>query len=228
MMECVDHTTPYELMELFKQEGVRIYITKSVPNSARTYRDGYYDGMTYSATLSWNGSNKITKISERIAVFIYDNCTDVTTYYHEFGHVLDDLAEYITGYYKGEHPISSSSEWQTIYANNANAMANFDNAARINVSRDACEGFAEAFRLYFVYPGKLQSACPDVYNFVSAQIAKYTKYLKPITYNNFDAFSYYIDYPDVAGVIGTDREALWNHYKEHGKAEGRTARRVAN
>lgn len=228
MMQCVDYATPHDLMELFRQEGVRVHITKGIPSNERTYRDGQYDGLTYPATISWNGQKKITNVSKKVAVYIYDNCTDVTVFYHEFGHALDDMAEYITGYYKGEHPISTSSEWQTLYTQNATTMSTFDNNARINVPRDACEGFAEAFRLYFVYPGKLQASCPAVYDFISKQIAKYTSYLKPLSYSNFDAFAYYMAYPDVAQAIGTDRAALWKHYQEHGKAEGRTAIRIPN
>ena len=228
MMNCIENTTPYDLMELFRQEGVRIYITKGISQSERTLSGSGYDGITYSAAFSWNGQNKITKVSEKVAVYVYDNCNDVTVYYHEFGHVLDDLAEYISGYYKGQDPLSSSSEWQTIYANNSATMAAFDRAASINVPLSTSEGFAEAFRLYFVYPEKLKTSCPDVYNYVSSQITKYTSYLKPITYDNFDAFMYYVNNPDVAAAVGVDKKALWNHYKEHGKAEGRTAYRISN
>lgn len=53
------------------------------------------------------------------------------------------------------------------------------------------------------------------------------KYLKPLTSSNFDAFDYYMRYPDVAEAVGIDRKALWDHYVNHGKAEGRIARREA-
>ena len=228
MIECVDYCTPYEIMELFKQEGVRIYITKGVSIADRTYEHGNYNAITYAAYLTWNtSSKKITKKSSPVSVYIYDNTTDVTIFYHEFGHVLDDLAEYITGYYKGEHPISNSSEWQNIYAQNAATMARFDSTASANVTLDASEGFAEAFRLYYVHPNELQAYCPSVYTYVDSQISKYLKYLKPLTYSNFDAFDYYMHYPDVAQAVGTDRKALWNHYVNSGKAEGRIAKREA-
>lgn len=228
MIGCVEVTTPYEIQELFKQEGVRIYLCKGISRADRYDNElGGYDAITYSASLTWNGSKKITNVNERIAVYIYDNTTDVTAYYHEFGHVFDDLAEYITGYYKGVHPISSSSEWKVLYDQNVNILSRFDAQASINVPKNACEGFAEAYRLYFVYPGALQNNCPEVYSFVAAQINKYTGYLKPLTYDTFDAFDYYISYPDVAEAVGLDRKGLWDHYVNCGKAEGRIARREA-
>lgn len=39
----------------------------------------------------------------------------------------------------------------------------------------------------------------------------------------FDADYYAQTYPDVANVLGTDRDALYNHYVTFGKAEGRMA-----
>lgn len=227
MMKLVAMTTPSDLWELFKQEGVRIYITKGVSLTDRKYENSNYNAITYGATFSWNNSKKITKISNRVSVYIYDNTTDVSIYYHEFGHTLDDIAEYITGYYKGQHPISNSSEWGNLYLANASKMATFDSTASFNVPLNATEGFAEAFRLYFVYPQALKQSCPDVYSFVTSQISKYTSYLKPITYDTFDALSYYVTYPDVAEACGIDRKALWNHYVNYGKAEGRIATREA-
>ncbi len=40
---------------------------------------------------------------------------------------------------------------------------------------------------------------------------------------NFDAEYYAQTYPDVANAVGTDRDALYNHYVTFGKAEGRLA-----
>ena len=39
----------------------------------------------------------------------------------------------------------------------------------------------------------------------------------------FDAEYYAQTYPDVANAVGTDRDALYNHYVSFGKAEGRLA-----
>ena len=44
-----------------------------------------------------------------------------------------------------------------------------------------------------------------------------------ITKETFDYERYAVDYPDVAGAIGYDREGLWLHYQTAGKAEGRKA-----
>lgn len=229
MIAFIEYFAPSDIMELFKQEGVRIYLIKGVSLTDRAYEHGNYDAITYGATISWNNANKkITKKSSPVSVYMYDNTHDVTLLYHEFGHALDDIAEYITGYYKGQAPISNSSEWQNIYYQNAAAMTMFDSTAAYNVPIDSGEGFAEAFRLYYVYPSQLQASCPSVYNYVNSQIARYMKYLKPLTYSTFDAFDYYLRYPDVAEAVGLDRKALWNHYVNHGKAEGRIAKREAN
>ena len=45
----------------------------------------------------------------------------------------------------------------------------------------------------------------------------------PYDYNNLDTERYARDNPDVAAALGTDPQALWNHYSEIGYAEGRKA-----
>lgn len=45
----------------------------------------------------------------------------------------------------------------------------------------------------------------------------------PCAPTTFDADYYAKTYPDVVSVVGTDRDALYNHYVTHGKAEGRLA-----
>lgn len=225
MMTYVVRNTPYDVWDLFKQEGVRIYITQSVPNYERVQNGGMYDGICYGATLSWNGSKKITKVSAPVSIYIYSDSFRADTYFHECGHALDYIAEYITGYYKGQHPISSSQEWQSLYATYAPIMATFDSNAAVNMY-SASEAFAEAYRLYFSYSSQLQSRCPEVYNFVASQIAKYTAYVPPLTYDNFNYSLYAVTYEDLYAAYGMDKKALWNHYVTSGKAEGRTARRM--
>ncbi len=43
------------------------------------------------------------------------------------------------------------------------------------------------------------------------------------SFETFNAIDYAERYPDVKSAIGTDKTALWNHYQNMGKAEGRTA-----
>ena len=43
------------------------------------------------------------------------------------------------------------------------------------------------------------------------------------TIKNFDASYYAANSPDVVAVLGTDPTALYNHYQNHGKVEGRLA-----
>lgn len=226
MVDYVLNVTPGDIWELFTQEGVNIYITQSVPSDARQSDSGHkYDGRCYGATFSYNGSNKITKVSSPVCIYIYSNALRADSYHHECGHALDDIAEYITGYYQGSHPISNSAEWQNLYATYGNTMAAFDGNASVNMY-NAAEAFAEAYRLYFTYPGQLQSRCPEVYNFVGSQIAKYTAYVPPLTYDNFNYLAYALQYQDVFNAYGLDKKALWDHYVNCGKAEGRKAYRV--
>lgn len=225
MSTYVVKNTPKDVWDLFFQEGVNIYITQSVPRSERSDYGGAFDGVCYSATLTWNSSKKITKVSVPVSIYIYHDASRADSYIHECGHALDYIAEYITGYYKGSMPISNSSEWSNLYNNYGIVMASFDRSAAVNVPRDKNEGFAEAYRLYFSYPQQLQSQCPEVYNFVASQIAKYTAYVPPLSYDNFDPYSYSLAYPDLYNAYGYDKKALWNHYVNYGKAEGRIANR---
>lgn len=226
MVDYVINVTPDDIWELFTQEGVNIYITQSVPKGARWTDDGHrYDGLCYSATLSYNNnSKKIAKVSAPVSIYIYSNTLRADTYHHECGHALDKIAEYITGYYQGSHPISNSTEWQNLYATYGATMATFDGNASVNMYNSS-EAFAEAYRLYFTYPSQLQSRCPEVYSFVNSQIAKYTAYVPPLTYDNFNYIAYALQYQDVYNAYGLDKKALWDHYVNCGKAEGRKAYR---
>lgn len=225
MMTYVLRNTPSEVWDLFFQEGINIYVTQSVPKSERASGHGVYDGICYNATISWNGAKKITKVSVPVSIYIYHDTTRADTYIHECGHALDFIAEYITGTYKGPQPISNSSEWQTLYATYGSTLATFDANAAVNMYNSS-EAFAEAYRLYFSYPSQLQSRCLEVYNFVNSQIAKYTAYVPPLTYDNFDYINYASSYQDLYEAFGMDKKALWNHYINSGKAEGRQANKV--
>lgn len=229
MATYVIRKTPQGIWDLFVQEGVRIYVTQSIPQSERAADSSYYnvyDGICYAATFRYNSSTKkISSVSAPVSLYIYSNAFRADTYFHECGHALDDIGEYITGYYQGQHPISNSSEWQGLYAKYRSALASFDANASVN-TYNASEAFAEAYRLYFSYPQQLKSLCPEVYTFVANQIAKYSAYVPALCYDNFDYMNYANTYPDLQAVYGFDKKALWDHYTNFGVKEGRTANRI--
>ncbi len=180
----VFNRTPLEIWDLFIQEGIKIYVMQSAAKF--NSNGGAIAGTTYGATVYYNtSSKKIYNVTAPIEVYVYSNTNSPDAFFHECGHALDYIAEYITGYYKGNRAISTSSQWQTIFSKYAQTMASFDAFASGNMG-DSVEGFAEAYRLYLRYPQQLKSFCPEVYSFVDSQIVKYTAYVPEITYNTFD------------------------------------------
>ncbi|SCY67918.1 hypothetical protein [Butyrivibrio sp. INlla14] len=161
--------TPIEIWDLFIQEGVKIYVTSSAPRF--NTNGGAINGKTYGASVIFNpSSKKIQSVNAPVEIYISNNA-NVDTYLHECGHALDFIAEYITGYYKGNCTISASSKWKSLYSKYASVMARFDIPAANNMY-DATEGFAEAYRLYLTYPQDLKTYCPEVFTFVANQITK--------------------------------------------------------
>ena len=212
--------TPISIWDLFIQEGIKIYITESSPKFASN--NGATAGITYDALVYYDSSSqKVLSVNAPIEIYVDSNNINSDAYFHECGHALDFVADYITGYYKGDHTISSSPKWISLYDKYALIMACFDDFASVNMY-DNEEAFAEAYRLYLRYPQALQLFCPEVYTFVSDQIKKYTAYVPPVTYDSFDYVSYANEYPDLIQVFGLDKKALWNHFVSYGKAEGRT------
>lgn len=221
LLPQVFQTTPLEVWDLFLQEGIKFYVTQSSSKFDPVMDGGKYSGRTYGVTVNYNTSTKkISSVVTPIEIYINSNNTTADAFFHETGHAFDCIAGYITGYYKGDCTISNSNEWKSIFAKYVTTMVSFDYCASINMG-DSVEGFAEAFRLYLVYPQQLQSSCPEVYTYIAKQIAKYTAYVPEVTYNTFDYVSYANEYPDVMQAFGLDKKALWQHYITCGKAEGR-------
>jgi len=222
MISYITANTPLDLLYLLYQENVHINITQTVSKSER----GASDGVAYSATYYYEGStNKVVYVEDPAEMYLYTDSYHMDAYFHECGHILEYIAEYITGYCTEDYPISSSAEWQALYAQYASVMEGFDDASWQNMY-NAHEAFAEAFRFYFTYPELLVTNCPEVYVFVANQIAIYTAYVPALSYENFDYVGYATMYPDVAAVYGTDKDALWEHYNTLGIAEGRIAGRI--
>ena len=219
------NTLPENVRNLFRCEGVKIYYTAGVGRDARSY-----DAITITPIVSYyTNSNTVVSIDQRTKVYLYQDTAINDTLPHECGHVLDAIAGYITGKYKGEHGITSTSEWNTLIARNISSLKSIDGRANYVASFDNEEAFAEAFRLYCTNPNGLKNACPEVYNFIAAQITKYaggSPTSTGVTKKNFDATAYADTYPDLKAAFGYDKNALWNHYINYGKAEGRTVTAV--
>ena len=221
LMMTIEYFLPEKLKTFFRQEGVKVYFTKGVPYYERTYENGYFNGYCQGPKIYYSGT-KVTKVSGYTQIYLYDDAPDISAALHEYGHALDYIAGYKSGYYYSSSGISDTNEWRDLYSKYGFTLTGYDSQAMSNVPLSAEEGFAEAFRIYFWY-GNLQAVSPEIANFVSKQVEKYSAYAKEITYSNFDPEFYYSVYPDVAEACGTDKKALWDHYVNYGKAEGRKA-----
>ncbi len=219
------NTLPESVRNLLRKEGVKIYYTDGVPVSVREY-----NGIaTMPIVRYYENSLKVVSVDKKADIYIYSDANISTVIPHECGHAFDFIAGYTTGKFIGEHGISSSNEWNSICGRNYNVLGSIDAMASRNIQRGSAEAFAEAFRLYCTNPNGLKAACPEVYNFISAQIAKYAggaPASSGVTKKNFDAKAYADTYPDLKAAFGYDKNALWNHYISYGKAEGRTVTAV--
>ena len=214
------NTLPANVRSLFRKEGIKIYYTNGVTNG--------YDGYTTDAIISYNDNSKKVVSVQKPQVYVYTDTNSTIIIPHEFGHVLDCMGGYRTGKYV-EGGISGSQEWESVLGKNANALRSIDSHASASVAQGSNEAFAEAFRLYCTNPIALKNTCPEVYNFISAQITKYaggTPDATSITKKNFDEKAYADTYPDVKAAFGYDKNALWNHYVNYGKSEGRAAKAI--
>lgn len=217
------NTLPANVRNLFRADGIKIYYTAGVATG--------YDGYTTDAVISYNDRSKKVVSVQKPQVYIYTDSNSAIIIPHEFGHVLDCMGGYRTGKYV-EGGISGSQDWKAVLNKNANALRSIDSHANTSVGQGANEAFADAFRLYCTNPNGLNAACPEVYNFIGAQIAKYAGGSAPapantgVTKKNFDAKAYADAYPDLKAAFGYDKNALWNHYINYGKAEGRTVTAV--
>ena len=212
------NTLPPGIKTLLEQQGVKIYYTEG---------GGKIKGYTTSPRVTYyTDSKKVVSIDTRTEIYLYSNADISNALPHECGHALDIIAGYITGTYVGERGISNTNEWIATYSNSYNALASLDDRANYYIKKGADEIFAESFRLYCTNPNGLKNACPDVYNFIAAQVAKYSPAPKALTKNNFDYKAYADTYPDLKAAFGYDKDALWNHYNNFGKKEGRTANAV--
>ena len=215
------NTLPANVRNLLRKEGVKIYYTAG--------GSWGYDGYTTDVVINYSSSSKkVLSVSRKPQVYLYTDANSAIIVPHELGHAFDCLSGYLTGVYN-QAGISGTKEWNDLLSRNNNVLKSIDSHANTSVGLGANEAFAEAFRLYCTNPNGLKAACPEVYNFISAQITKYAggaPASSGITKKNFDAKAYADTYPDLKAAFGYDKNALWNHYINYGKAEGRTVTAV--
>lgn len=210
--------------------------------SAPIYGENYVaainedNGENYDSTIcatSWgpnveydaDNGYKFVRIVKSGYTDYYSNSTTYLpeTVLHEAGHHLDWMSVPLSGSYKNTlFGISDSAEWKALYQNNLTKLSSIDAISTSNVSLSLSEGFADAFRLTYQRPDTLKNVCPDVYNYVIAQVNKYG--VNNGSLDTFDFEDYATRYPDVVASYGNDKEKLYKHYIEFGKAEGRTAK----
>ena len=65
-------------------------------------------------------------------------------------------------------------------------------------------------------------------DYTYAKRADEAAFLKWYAYNNkdFNAYDYYMNYPDLQNAFGTDGDALFTHFYQSGKAEHRVANKL--
>ena len=209
------NTLPPGIKSLLEREGVKINYTGAQGNS---------NAYTASPRVTYyTNSKKVISIDSRTTIYVYSNADIANTIPHECGHAFDMIAGYASGTYIGERGISDSKEWKTVYTNSFSNLASIDGRINYFVQKGSDEAFAESFRLYCTNPNGLKNTCPDVYNFIAGQVAKYSPAQKGLTKSNFDYKAYADTYPDLKAAFGYDKDKLWDHYNNFGKAEGRTA-----
>lgn len=181
---------------------------------------------TIGPTVEYDGDNNMaycrTVSVGRIEYYSNNEVYTPDAIVHEAGHMLDFLAPIVEGRYSGNvYGISSRQEWQSLYKANKDKMAGIDYVSGVNVPMNAYEAFADAFRMTYQKPAELKAACPDVYNFILRIVSQYCP---NESINAFDYADYADRYPDVKAALGTNKNALWNHYTTCGKNEGRVAK----
>lgn len=179
---------------------------------------------SYGPTVEYDSDNNwaFCRVIKPGYTIYYTNCNIPEAVIHEAGHLLDWYSVPLSGRYNQTlFGISDSVEWKDLYSKYASYLSSVDDFTASNVSQGTSEAFAEAFRLTYQYPDKMRSECKEVYEYVLRQVQKYTGVGTQAT---FDAVDYAERYPDVKEALGTDKNALWNHFCLLGINEGRVAK----
>jgi hypothetical protein len=87
---------------------------------------------------------------------------------HEIGHYCDSAAGGATGTLLA---ISSTPEWKNYYNTYASQILRTSTYSAVPNLYSASECWADAFKLAYAAPASLQAISPDLYNYVTAQVA---------------------------------------------------------
>ena len=226
---------PYAIKQSWAERGIKIYVRSiELPRNSNGSNVGAYAFLPYVRYYTETGQICEVDYSDcRIEYYSKNHSTaDEGVLYHEAGHLLDSLALICSNVYCGSAlGISGTEAWNYYYVTYYNVLNNYDRTSPYNVSRGANEGLAEAVRILYANPQWLISQCPDMYNYliqnisttVNGDCTPLSVVTASQTVDTFDYIGYANTYPDLYAVFGYDRQSLYNHYVNCGRAEGRIA-----
>lgn len=159
-----------------KGYGVKIYLYK-IKNA--TVGDEFTEvmGKSYNFIYSYNTkTGEIVNIDQKgyITLYLIDSLNYETgTVIHEIAHELDYIEGFENGYKGYMCGFSDSERWNELYNLEAGRYIKFDRMSKGNVGVSKSEGFAEAFRLYFLYPDQLKRFAPQTYLYIEEIVENY-------------------------------------------------------
>ena len=219
---------PYPIKQYLAENGINIYMISV--NDNRTF-----DGMAYGPTIYYYSNYQIASTDYstcHIEYYANGRTNDDGTLPHEVGHIIDYYSMIKSGVWNDDYVgISNTSRWIYYYTTYYQKLLNIDGSTRTNVCRGADEGFAEAVRILYTNPDKIIAISPDMYNYLVQNISNIiggdctppSIQAATQTIDTFDYVGYANAYPDLYAVFGYDRQRLYEHYINCGKAEGRIA-----
>ena len=158
---------PENITDAMEEAGIRVYLS-------RTYDFSEEGTVTYAVTkgasVTYSGKS-LEAVSVSLPVIYFDADYGVghaDALVHEAGHVLDWLL-YLEGaetYSEDAERPSESDEWASIYESCRYLLAAQDPAGAANTLSSSSEGFAEAFKLYVISPGTLESISGGAFLFI--------------------------------------------------------------
>lgn len=168
-----------------KETPGRAYVSSKTGTAVRgetnTYTSDYmFDGDTgnveYSPTVvsystvavdsadpaSWEASEEalIHEAAHWIDCVGINRHQEDNEWYQQFYHM-----PYVLSTASGTDIISSSAQWQDLYARYRDVLARMSDSAAEQVPVNATEGFAAATALCYIHPEKVIEQAPEVYNF---------------------------------------------------------------
>lgn len=239
---CAEETTAEELQNAQKgynllpeavrnfciNKGVKFYVCKN-PNAAA---EPLAAGKTVSSGVWYDPSTMrlLETPTSYVEIYTARKKKRYDVIVHEVGHVLDFFYHFKDGYYKGRcYGISEIQDTVDIFNRYKDKLDKVDVTSPYNMGC-AQECWAEMVRLLYTQPDELIAAGPELYYYTLHMVSEVvggdaTPYqmLTPESKEGF-AYKVYADaYPDLKAAFGYNKDLLWKHYQECGKAEGRLA-----